>query len=123
MAGIGSARRLALTGGAKYSVEGATTSVPVLDEAAGPVRMEQRHGAEGPDQCRVRAERLPPGAALGHQRADDDGFGLHAADQARAEASEAPVETTSSTTVMRAATDGADPGRVHTQPLRLVGGD
>ena len=47
------------------------------------VGVEEGHGTEGADQCRVLAQRGLPRAALGHQGPDDHRLGVHAADEAQ----------------------------------------
>ena len=71
----------AVAGGGAAARSRRPSSVPVFDETSGTIGMEQRHGAEGADQCRIVAQRVPPGTAFGHERPDDDRLGLHASDQ------------------------------------------
>ena len=69
--------------------------------------------AEGADQGRVLAQRTPPAPALGHERPDDDGLGLHATDQAQRRRERGTGGDDVVDDRHPPAPHGVDPGRIH----------
>ena len=78
-----------------------TESVPVFDEGPRRVEMEQRHATRASGQVHIFAQHTLPVPAFGHEGPDDDGLGIHAADQPQGGGQRGTVEMTSSTTATR----------------------
>src|SRR5580704_6671221 len=121
--GMNPTRRTGCCGRRGFSPPEPSGLIPVLDQATVAVGVEQRHGAQRPHERRVLAEGALPTAALGHESADDYGLGIYTPDEPQGRRQGRTGGDDIVNDGDAAPPDGVDPGRIHAQPLGLVGGD